>query len=71
MKKVTGIIGNWNGEDVLFEIRHLRNRNLMANNFQYCRDISVEFSVSVDGSPPSRQQYFRMCRTEQGWKSIN
>ncbi|MDC0206263.1 hypothetical protein OAL04_03405 [Nitrospinae bacterium] len=22
MKKVSGIIGNWNGEDVLFEIRH-------------------------------------------------
>ena len=36
----------------------------------YCRDIEVTFSISVDGTPPAQQQFYRMCRTEQGWRSI-
>jgi len=37
---------------------------------QYCRDIEITFSISVDGAPPSQNQYYRMCKTEEGWRSI-
>ena len=43
-------------------------RNQYSN--QYCRDIEITFSISVDGGPPAQNQYYRMCRTIEGWKTI-
>jgi hypothetical protein len=39
-----------------------------ANNASICRDIEITFSVSVDGGPPDRRQWYKMCKTEQGWR---
>jgi len=36
----------------------------------FCRDIEVNFSISINGAPPAQQQFYRMCRTQQGWRSI-
>jgi hypothetical protein len=41
-----------------------------SNNSSVCRDIEITFSISVDGAPPVQNQYYRMCRTEEGWRSI-
>jgi hypothetical protein len=41
-----------------------------SNNTSICRDVEITFSISVDGGPPARQQYYRMCRTHEGWKTI-
>ena len=36
----------------------------------FCRDVEITFSISVDGAPAPQQQYYRMCRTQEGWRSI-
>jgi len=49
------------------------NNNQMAFNQyrnSYCRDIEITFSISVDGAPPTQNQYYRMCRTTEGWRNI-
>jgi hypothetical protein len=42
-----------------------------SNNSSYCRDLEITFSVSVDNAPPTKQQYYSYCKTEQGWKQVN
>ena len=42
-----------------------------ARNYGVCRDLEINFSVSVNDAPPTRQQYYSYCKTEQGWKQIN
>jgi hypothetical protein len=40
------------------------------NQLGVCRDLQITFSVSVDNAPPSQQQYYKMCKTESGWRSV-
>jgi len=35
-----------------------------------CRDIEISISISVDNAPPDTRQWYRMCRTEQGWRQV-
>jgi hypothetical protein len=46
-------------------------QNSQYNQVGVCRDIEITFSVSVDNAPPSSQQYYKMCKTESGWRSAN
>ena len=44
--------------------------NQYASSGQVCRD--VEITISIEGlGQPTKQQYYRACRTEQGWTSVN
>lgn len=36
-----------------------------------CRDIEISVSISVDNAPPDTRQWYKMCKTEQGWRSVN
>jgi hypothetical protein len=45
--------------------------NRYARNYGVCRDLEINFSVSVDNAPPTKQQYYSYCKTEQGWKQVN
>ena len=45
--------------------------NRYARNYGVCRDLEITFSVSVDNAPPTKQQYYSYCKTEQGWKQVN
>ena len=44
--------------------------NRVASN-QYCRDLEITFSISVDGAPAPQQQFYSYCKTEQGWRQVN
>jgi surface antigen len=46
------------------------NRNNQYANSGVWRDMEITFIVSADNAPPSTQQYYKMCKTEQGWRSI-
>jgi hypothetical protein len=58
------------------DIQPLRRNNgvgnsLYASNNSLCRDLEITISISADGAPPTKQQYYKYCKTEQGWKSVN
>ena len=59
------------------DIQPLRNNNgvgsslYSSNNSSVCRNLEVTVSVSADGAPPSTRQWYKMCKTETGWRSIN
>ena len=59
------------------DIQPLRNNNGVgsswnsANNSSVCRNLEVTVSVSADGAPPSTRQWYKMCKTETGWRSVN
>jgi hypothetical protein len=59
------------------DIQPLRRRNngvgqsLYSSNNSVCRDMEITVSVDIPGGPPSKQQFFRTCRTEQGWRSVD
>jgi hypothetical protein len=40
------------------------------NQVGVCRDLEITFSVAIDNAPPSTQQYYKMCKTEQGWRAV-
>jgi hypothetical protein len=45
------------------------------NQYQYnqtgvCRDLEITFTIQADNAPPSTQQYYKMCKTEQGWRQV-
>jgi hypothetical protein len=45
------------------------------NQYQYnqtgvCRDMEITFTIQTDNAPPSSQQYYKMCKTEQGWRQV-
>ena len=43
--------------------------NQYASSGQICRD--AEITISIEGfGEPTKQQYYRACRTEQGWRSV-
>jgi hypothetical protein len=55
------------------DIKPLRNQigtSLYANNNSVCRDMEINVSINIDGGPPSQRQFYRVCRTEQGWRSV-
>ena len=47
-----------------------RRTTSFPNRNQYCRDIEVSVSISVDNAPPDTRQWYRMCKTEQGWREV-
>ena len=59
------------------DIQPLRNNNgvgsslYSSNNSSVCRNLEVTVSVSADGAPPSTRQWYKMCKTETGWRSVN
>jgi hypothetical protein len=56
------------------QYRQNRNRQIgsslySSNHYQTCRD--AEITISIEGfGEPTKQQYYRACRTEQGWRSV-
>ena len=38
---------------------------------QICRDLEITVTITADGAPPTSQQYYKMCKTESGWRSVN
>jgi hypothetical protein len=52
------------------DIRESGNQQWASNN-SVCRDMEITVSVDIQGGPPTKQQFFRTCRTEQGWRSVN
>ena len=44
-------------------------QSLYSSN-QYCRNIEITVSVSVDNAPPDTRQWYKMCKTEQGWRQV-
>ena len=66
----SGIIPIPRNDDCEVGCRRPQTPLYQSSNSSICRDVEITFSISVDGGPPARQQYYRMCRTQEGWRSI-
>ena len=67
----SGIIPIPRNDDCEVGCRRPQTPLYSSNNSSYCRDLEITFSVSVDNAPPTKQQYYSYCKTEQGWKQVN
>jgi hypothetical protein len=58
------------------DIQPLRKNNgvgsslYSSNQYGTCRDMEITISVDVEGGPPTKRQFYRACRTEQGWRGV-
>jgi len=44
------------------------SQNNQYGNSGVCRDMEISVTIDAQGGPPSQNTFYRMCRTEQGWK---